>query len=502
MYTDPAPLGRRSWIGWPTWPWRRCGPRSAAGAAGRAALRQLGRDALDPATTGRYVLPATAADLRRPRRRSACPGSTSASAPASCSGSMAEAGADVRRRRLAGPARRGRAGRVGPAPRPAGQPRPGRVPGPLGGGRRPRPGASCGRGRRAAATSSTSATVCCPQTDPDILARLVDLVHQEARAGVRVAVIGGGIAGLAAAWELPRARPRSPSSSPDRLGGKILHHRVRRPPRRRGPGRLPRPRPRRAAAVPGARPGSGAGRPGRRAGPALVRGPAPPAARRPGPRRAPPARRRSAQRAPVPAGHGRAPARSGPAPAGRPPADVDACATGRRPLRRPGRRPSGRPAGRRHPRRDRPASSGAAEVAPQLIAAAAQRSRSLLLGLRAGPPAAGPVFLAPPGGPRSVGGCPDRGGCRITATRFVPERGRTVAPAPDRQVGRSAGPTPFDAAVLATPRRDRLVELLGATAWPRTGPDTDRRRWSWSPLAFAGPMELPAGWQRVPGAPR
>ena len=35
------------------------------------------------------------------------------------------------------------------------------------------------RGKAAAGTSSTSATACFPDTDPDVLARLVDLVHEE-----------------------------------------------------------------------------------------------------------------------------------------------------------------------------------------------------------------------------------------------------------------------------------------------------------------------------------
>ena len=114
---------------------------------------------------------------RRPPRcssrwpSSACRGSTSASAPASCSRSMGERGRRRRRRRLACPARRGRApGRPGEAPCRATSTRrcssrPARCCASRGAG---------GRSRRRAtrpATSSTWATACRPDADPDVLAR-------------------------------------------------------------------------------------------------------------------------------------------------------------------------------------------------------------------------------------------------------------------------------------------------------------------------------------------
>ena len=55
-------------------------------------------------------------------------------------------------------------------------------------GARSRPARStCSRARPAArATSSTSATACCPDTDPAVLRRLVELVHERTAAEVTV----------------------------------------------------------------------------------------------------------------------------------------------------------------------------------------------------------------------------------------------------------------------------------------------------------------------------
>ena len=82
-----------------------------------------------------------------------------------------------RRRRLPGLAHRRHRAASGPVRR-AGQPRPGpalRAVGGAGGQGRAR---SWTRAARRRATSSTSATACCRDTDPDVLTRVVELVHE------------------------------------------------------------------------------------------------------------------------------------------------------------------------------------------------------------------------------------------------------------------------------------------------------------------------------------
>ncbi len=101
------------------------------------------------------------------------------------------------------------------------------------------------------------------------------------------------------------------------------------------------------------------------------------------------------------------------------------------------------------------ATLGAAEVTPMIVAAA-QRSRSLLLGLREAPPGdSGPVFATLRRGlGQLVAAMIQR--LQDHGTRFVSQRVDTVAPAPDLQVAVAPDPTPFDGAVVATP---------AATAW-------------------------------------
>jgi protoporphyrinogen/coproporphyrinogen III oxidase len=80
------------------------------------------------------------------------------------------------------------------------------------------------------------------------------------------------------------------------------------------------------------------------------------------------------------------------------------------------------------------ATLGAADVTPMIVAAA-QRSRSLLLGLRgASPGESGPVFATLRGGLSQLVGAMMRR-LQDQGTRFMSERVDTVAPAPDRQVG-------------------------------------------------------------------
>jgi oxygen-dependent protoporphyrinogen oxidase len=91
-----------------------------------------------------------------------------------------------------------------------------------------------------------------------------------------------------------------------------------------------------------------------------------------------------------------------------------------------------------------------------MIVAAAQRSRSLLLGLRRTPPAdGGPVFATPRQGLGQLVAALMQG-LQGHGTRFASERVATVASAPRGQVVVSPDPTPYDAAVVATP---------AATAW-------------------------------------
>ena len=112
-----------------------------------------------------------------------------------------------------------------------------------------------------------------------------------------VAVVGGGIAGLAAAWELVAGRRSAADGPPPevivleadgRLGGKLRAERVRRPTGGPGRRRLPGPPARGHRALRPARPVRGAGAGGGHRGVDLGPGPAPAHARRPVPRRAHP----------------------------------------------------------------------------------------------------------------------------------------------------------------------------------------------------------------------
>ncbi len=75
-------------------PGQPAGPSGRAGAAAVQIFESWG-GALSPADYGRHVLPAFEDHPRRPGARWACPGSFSAWARASCSAAFAEAGADV-----------------------------------------------------------------------------------------------------------------------------------------------------------------------------------------------------------------------------------------------------------------------------------------------------------------------------------------------------------------------------------------------------------------------
>jgi oxygen-dependent protoporphyrinogen oxidase len=93
---------------------------------------------------------------------------------------------------------------------------------------------------------------------------------------------------------------------------------------------------------------------------------------------------------------------------------------------------------------------GAAEVTPMLVSAA-ERSRSLLLGLRQGPtPDGSPMFAAPRDG---LGQLVDAmvAKLRTEGTHFVPELVERVRAAPRHQIVVSPDPEPYDAAVIATP---------------------------------------------------
>ncbi len=109
---------------------------------------------------------------------------------------------------------------------------------------------------------------------------------------------------------------------------------------------------------------------------------------------------------------------------------------------------------------------GAAEVVPQLVSAA-ERSRSLLLALRgqAGPAPAGPgqpIFLAPRAG---VGRLVDVLADTLAAagTRFVTRAVESVRAGPDGGVLVGPESDPFDAAVIAT-RARTAAALLGSGA--------------------------------------
>jgi oxygen-dependent protoporphyrinogen oxidase len=109
------------------------------------------------------------------------------------------------------------------------------------------------------------------------------------------------------------------------------------------------------------------------------------------------------------------------------------------------------------------AALGAAEVTPMLVAAAEQ-SRSLLLGLRRAPaPTGAPVFAAPRHG---VGQLVEavEAGLRRSGARFVRERVTGVKEGAGRQVVVAPDPEPYDAAVITTsaPAAARLLGLEGS----------------------------------------
>jgi protoporphyrinogen/coproporphyrinogen III oxidase len=102
---------------------------------------------------------------------------------------------------------------------------------------------------------------------------------------------------------------------------------------------------------------------------------------------------------------------------------------------------------------------GATEVVPQLVAAAA-RSRSLLLGLRQMPGGSdGPVFLTPRGG---LGQLVDTlvAALQDAGVQFVPTAVEAVRPASGGRVLVEPEADPFDGAVVATPARE-AARLLG-----------------------------------------
>jgi len=105
---------------------------------------------------------------------------------------------------------------------------------------------------------------------------------------------------------------------------------------------------------------------------------------------------------------------------------------------------------------------GAAEVTPQIVAAA-ERSRSLLLGLRGAPTSSGsPIFLAPRLG---VGRLVDALVSALSqcGVRFLAEPARLVRTISGGQVVVEPSPERFDAAVVAVPARE-AAELLGPDA--------------------------------------
>jgi oxygen-dependent protoporphyrinogen oxidase len=116
------------------------------------------------------------------------------------------------------------------------------------------------------------------------------------------------------------------------------------------------------------------------------------------------------------------------------------------------------------------ASLAAMEVAPQLVAAA-QRSRSLLMALRKATPAGGsdPVFAAPQGG---MGSLVDKlvEGLAKAGVRFVPVRVASIAQLPDGRVELHTDFDPFDAAVLAlpAPAAAQLVDIPALHAIAQT----------------------------------
>ena len=387
-------------------------------------------------------------------------------------GLMAEAGADVIgvdwrvplvRGRPEGPRRGGRAG----------QPGPGRVSRPLGGG---------GDGGPAHYSGAAGGLRAHLQPRPRCAA--ADRSRHPGPAGgsgapggsdrVRVAVIGGGIAGLAAAWEL-RGQAEVTVFEPDRLGGKILTTEFDGHLVDEGPDAF-------IARVPDAlqlcrevgveaelvSPGRGAGR-------AVVRG----------------------RLRPIPAGlvlgvprqlggvlrsgilSPTGMARAGldlVLPRGRPPATltVRELVAGRFGAQVADRLVDplvgGIHAGST-------ATLGAAEVTPMIVAAA-QRSRSLLLGLREAPPGeSGPVFATLRRGlGQLVAAMIQR--LQDHGTRFVSRAGRHGRPRARTAGRRLAGPDALRRGRRGHARRDRLVVAPHRTAW-RDWRRYRRRRWSW-----------------------
>lgn len=101
---------------------------------------------------------------------------------------------------------------------------------------------------------------------------------------------------------------------------------------------------------------------------------------------------------------------------------------------------------------------GAAEVVPQLVAVA-ERSRSLLLGLRKQSAAeAGPMFLAPRGGVgRLVEGLSQS--LQDLGVHLVTTSVEAIHVAPTRRIQVIPDPEPFDAAIVATPAQAAAMIL-------------------------------------------
>ena len=154
----------------------------AAGRVGRPAVRLAGPAPSRPADYERFVLPAQRQGARRAWPTSACPASTSASAPASCSALMAEAGADVVGVDWRVPLDAARAAARPTTSRCRATSTPPLVPGRRGRSPPRAPATCCAATTATPATSSTSATACCPRPTPTVLERVVELVHAEGRA--------------------------------------------------------------------------------------------------------------------------------------------------------------------------------------------------------------------------------------------------------------------------------------------------------------------------------
>ena len=181
MHGDPDAVGTSSSTGSPTWRIASLRSPDRGRRVGDPALR-LWAGALAPADYERFVLPAQPQGVRRPSPTSACRASTSASTPASCSALMADAGADVvgvdwrvplddARAPASAPTWRCRATSTRPSCL---------APWPVVGRRAP--ATCCAATPATRATSSTSATACCPTPTPACSSEVVELVHAEGRA--------------------------------------------------------------------------------------------------------------------------------------------------------------------------------------------------------------------------------------------------------------------------------------------------------------------------------